>query len=260
LSRYHKLLLRRTPHADHLYRAVGLALLLLTLPAQNAWAIRPFVTDDARVVGQHRLQLETWLQADNDSTEHWAVATFGPTENTELSAGGFYGLNYQSRRMKFAVGGPIFQCKVLLHPIEPNSWPGMAVAGGAVSPYGTGGFEAGGWDPFTYLAITESLFQDDTVLLHANLGIHKAAGTGTKATWGAGTQIHIDGPWNAIGEVYSGDPYSNSSGSAAQAGFRYVIGEQMQIDGSIGRGVSGGGERTALSGSLGLRLVSKPLW
>ena len=50
------------------------------------------------------------------------------------------------------------------------------------------------------------------------------------------------------------DPYSNSSGSAAEARFRYVIGKQMQIDGSIGLGASGGGRENSVIGILGTQI------
>ena len=39
--------------------------LFLVLESAPSWAIRPFITDDARVVGKHLVQLETWVQLED---------------------------------------------------------------------------------------------------------------------------------------------------------------------------------------------------
>jgi hypothetical protein len=63
---------------------VVLALVGLAAPAR---AIRPFITDDARVVGARTLQLENWVVASGHAFEHWAVPAFGPTDYIELTVG-----------------------------------------------------------------------------------------------------------------------------------------------------------------------------
>jgi hypothetical protein len=47
-------------------------------------AVRPFVTDDARVVGYHVLQLESSVKADKNVVANLNLFAFGPTENLVL--------------------------------------------------------------------------------------------------------------------------------------------------------------------------------
>jgi hypothetical protein len=74
--------------SDHVHMA---GVLCWTL---HAHAIRPFITDDARVVGAHLLQLETWVQADAEQLQHWVLPAFGPTERIELTLGAVHGASY----------------------------------------------------------------------------------------------------------------------------------------------------------------------
>jgi hypothetical protein len=61
--------------------------MLAALAPRPARAIRPFVTDDARVVGGKLLQLETWVLVDRLVLEHNALVAVGPTDWLELTAG-----------------------------------------------------------------------------------------------------------------------------------------------------------------------------
>jgi hypothetical protein len=36
----------------------------------DQFGVRPFITDDARVVGDHLAQLETWLRLDKEAGQH----------------------------------------------------------------------------------------------------------------------------------------------------------------------------------------------
>ncbi|MFN7133113.1 MAG: hypothetical protein ACK4N5_13625, partial [Myxococcales bacterium] len=56
-------------------RALATCALLLSPPAL---AVRPFITDDARVVGGAQAQLETFSRLDPVSLQHWALVGFGP--------------------------------------------------------------------------------------------------------------------------------------------------------------------------------------
>jgi len=252
-------LAKRRLHLVAFVAVLGLVAEAVFLP-RRAFAIRPFVTDDARVVGAGRAQIETWFQADSNSTQHQSLLAFGPAEPFELTLGGLYGLNYERGASRVATAGPILQAKLLLREPKRNSWPGLAVAVGAVAPYGAGGFESEAWNPFTYAAATESLCQED-LLLHADLGFVRTrdARRENRALWGFGAQIRLVSRLHGVGEIFRGDPYSDNDTTATQLGFRYVASEHVQFDGSVGSGIDG---RVALPawGSLGIRLVSSPLW
>jgi hypothetical protein len=89
---------------------------------------------------------------------------------------------------------------------------------GAFAPIGNGAFKPHGWDTFGYVAVTESLTEGDGVLIHGNFGLVNSSIGGRKSTWGGGSQVRIRGGFHAVGEVFSGDPYAESSGIAFQAG------------------------------------------
>jgi len=235
----------------------------IVLIPSRAFAIRPFVTDDARVVGKGRAQIETWLEVDRDSAQHLAIFAVGPIEPLELSFGGSYGVNYQHGPSRAAAAGPILQAKYLLRPTEVNRLPGIAIAAGVVPPVGTGGFQSLDWDPFGYLAVTESLFGEDRVLVHANLGIvspkQELSGRLTQAFWGVGTQIQLHGALNGIAEIYHGDPYSGENAIGGQFGFRYILSESIQFDSAFGGGIAHG-TTVPFGCSFGIRMVSPALW
>jgi hypothetical protein len=121
------------------------------------------------------------------------------------------------------------QAKALILPAQNNSWPGVAVALGALAPAGYGPFTPPGWSGFGYVALTESLW-DEWLL------------------------------------AYYGDPYDpRFSHPAVQLGFRYIFNEHVQLDGTFGgtlrRSVAADGHvQTQQWGTLGLRLVTPELW
>ncbi len=146
--------------------ATFLAVLLSSGPAR---AIRPFITDDARVVGEKLGQLETWLLVDRLVIEHNALLAIGPTDWLELTAGLIHGGVHTGDDRGYSITGPVLQGKFLIVPARNNSWPGFALAAGVLAPAGYGPFDPPGWSGFGYGALTESLW-DEWLLLHANLG------------------------------------------------------------------------------------------
>jgi hypothetical protein len=203
------------------------------LAATPAWAIRPFITDDARVVGAGKAQIESWFRVDSESTQVWALPAYGPTEWLEVTAGGLAG-SFGG----FSVAGPLLQAKVLFLPAESNAAPGVSLVAGAILPFGTGGFQLPRTSPFAFFAVTQNV-NDEAVLVHANVGV-VGAPAGTVLTWGLGTQIRVYGRWNAIAEVISGDPYAETpEAGAIQAGFRFLYSDDLQFDGAGGVGMWG---------------------
>lgn len=256
--------------------ACGVALVSLT---RRADAIRPFVTDDARVVGERLGQIETWILIDRSALAHNALFALGPTPWLEVTAGLTQGPVYGGSERGYSITGPIVQGKALFFEPKDGGRPGLALAGGILPPLGRGGFTPPGWSSFVFLASTASFFREG-LLVHANLGT--AVGEGPAAptfsggstssnrtvlvTAGVGFQARVLGGLHAVAEVYHGDPYdAQSEYWATQAGFRHIISDDIQIDGTFGTTL----QRIAPEGesphygqwaTLGLRLVSPELW
>ncbi|MCW5831135.1 MAG: hypothetical protein KIS78_01600 [Labilithrix sp.] len=234
------------------------------LSTTDAHAIRPFITDDARTVGQGRLQIETYWRRDRESLQHWMLPAVGPTPWFELTLGGVHGLaplGQRPDRPRYALGGPIAQGKFLLHDAVPNDLPGVGVVVGGQPPAGRGGFEAPGWSGFTYLAVTQAFFKEDDFLIHGNVGLSAISAPGidpAKVTWGIGTQVETLFDFHLIGEIFSGDPYAVGAGGAYQTGFRQIFNDHIQLDFTFGGGLWG--DILPVWFSSGVRIVSHELW
>lgn len=256
-------MLRRAPFA-----LLGVAIVTC---APSALAVRPFITDDARVVGMHQAQLESWARWDEHSQQHWTVAALGPVAPLELSIGAVHGLAIHDDRHRYSLAAPLLQAKLLLHEARSNQWPGVALIAGSFLPFGFGGFQSPP-NGFAYLAATQVIGEDD-VLVHTNVGVAGAAiaepssrtpqelerHARLRFTWGLGTQIRVYRSINLALETFTGDPYAEVGGGAAQAGFRFILSEHVQLDATGGSGVWGKQQMAAWA-SAGLRLVSHRLW
>jgi hypothetical protein len=235
------------------------AIFALTVPARPAMAVRPFVTDDARVVGEHQAQVETSVRYDQDEFTNLNLFAFGPTKNSEVTLGFTNGftLDKDSNR-SYAAAGPLLQFKYLFWEAKKNSYPGMAIALGAAPPWGKGDFRPEKWSEFVFLAATESLFDNEQVLIHANLGI-STTNPAAVATWGLGTQIRLIGGLHAVLEIFYNDPYAGKTGGAYQVGFRHIVSDSVQVDMTMGGGFFGSEQMPTFAG-MGLRMVSDKLW
>lgn len=196
------------------------------------------------------------MRGDRHRFEHWALTSFGPIAPLELTVGTVQALPYE-HGTRYSIAGPLIQAKYLLRPWKANSWPGVAVSAGAFAPVGVGELRPDGWEPFAYVALTESLGEADRIQIHGNGGFVNAS-TGRKPTWGVGSQIRVRGGFHVVSEMFSGDPYADSSGTAFQAGFRHFFSEYIQVDATIGSGLSGQ-PRLPLWATVGLRMVTRPL-
>lgn len=259
----------------------GLLVACGLLFAADAHAIRPFVTDDARVVGDRLAQLETWMLLDRSVLEHNVFVALGPHPRVELTLGLLHGGVHSGRERSYSLTGPVVQGKFLLLEAKNNRWPGIAVAGGVLPPVGYGPFTPVGWGGFGYGALTESLF-DERLLIHANVGLAvgddgpQSAQLGfttpsrtrirTLLTIGIGAQARLFAGLHLVAEVYHGDPYDpRTDFPATQAGFRYIFSERVQVDSTFGTTLvavesADRSARTEQWGTLGLRLVTSELW
>jgi len=229
-------------------------------PYNKAYAIRPFVTDDARVVGGRLAQMETWVIGNRHEIVHNALGAIGPTDWLEITTGFSQGGSHNGTDNAYSITGPLFQLKALAHEAKPGAWPGVAFAVGVLPPFGHGSLTPQNTGGFGYMAVTQSLFNDD-LLLHANIGI---AASDEKPYWssittaGFGFQAHAIDRLYAVAEVYRGDPYEPlMTDAASQAGFRYLLNENIQFDGTLGSTISGELDQWW---TFGIRIVSDALW
>jgi hypothetical protein len=246
-------------HKSHTHAIALVALLLTICTAQPALAVRPFVTDDAAVVGAKLFLLETSLRWDKTRLQNLNLLAYGPNEKLELTVGFIDGFLFDAEDAngRFSVAGPLAQAKYLFKEPTPNGMPGVAAVVGFNTPYGTNNFGNASWGEFVYLATTASLGEDDRVLIHANVGTAYGRPEDTWkyiTTWGIGTQIRVIGGLNAVAEIFSGDPYSQASGRAFQAGVRYFISRWVQADATAGSGLRGSPEIDTWAG-CGLRMI-----
>lgn len=238
----------------------SLVALLLTLCTPHpAMAVRPFVTDDAAVVGANLLLLETSLRSDKTRLENLNLLAYGPTERLELTVGFIDGFlsEAQDATGKFSLGGPLAQVKYLFKEPARNGLPGIAAVVGFNTPYGTNNFGNASWGEFAYLAVTESLGKNDRVMIHGNIGAAYGKPEDawkTITTWGIGTQIRLIGGLHSVAEIFSGDPYSQMSGQAFQVGLRYFISRNVQVDATVGSGIGGNSAIDTWAG-CGLRMI-----
>ncbi len=223
-------------------------------PVQN---VRPFITDDARVVGTRLTQMESWYRQDEGGIEQWALVAYGPYSWLELTFGGVFGAERLPTATEFGFGVPLLQAKFLLKEYLPYQLPGVGFVIGSFLPSGSGALKPEGYGAFSFLTVTQCFGKQDDVLLHLNLGTNYLDGSlddKWQFTWGLGTQLRALGGFHLVGEVFSGDPYVPGSGLSYQVGFRHFFSDDVQIDGTLGEGISGDSP-LPIWFSFGIRLV-----
>ncbi len=226
--------------------------------AQSIQKVRPFITDDARVVGNRLAQMESWFRGDAEASQQWLLVAFGPTPNLELTFGGVGGVaRNEMKQTVFTYALPLLQGKYLIRGYAPNEPPGIAVVLGTFLPFGSGLFVPPGYGTFGFLSVSQCFIEGEVVLIHGNLGanyLNVSGANQTILTWGLGTQIKVYGGLHFVGELFSGDPYIPGTGEAVQVGFRHFFSDYVQIDGTAGKGL-GGRVLLPLWFSAGIRIV-----
>ena len=235
-----------------------LATLIFIAVTTKIFAVRPFITDDAAVVGERLLQLETWLIFDKFSGQHWMMWAYGPHKQLEMAVGAVFGYEQsQPKYTKFSYAMPLLEMKYLFGEYKHNKPPGIASVTGTFLPTGKGEFVAPGYGAYSFMAITQCFGKDENILIHGNIGLNYLYINKENQFvlfWGLGTQIKIHKDLHFVGEFISGDPYVSETGVAYQTGFRYFINDHIQIDAEVGQGLTGQDKMPFWCG-LGLRLV-----
>jgi len=138
---------------------------------QQTWnAVRPFITDDARVVGGGLSQIESWMRFDDETAELWVMAATGLTPEFELSIGGVSGVARHADGHSFTFALPLIQGKYLFRPYGPGDWPGIAIAAGTFLPWGSGDLVPPGFGTFAFATFSQCFGEQEDVLIHLNVG------------------------------------------------------------------------------------------
>lgn len=233
----------RNSHPLWTAAALGLAAALGSGPA---YAARPMITDDARIVDSKSCQLESWVKSKKDSTEFWAQPACNFTGNLELTLGAARTREDGSSRTTDVV----IQGKTLFKELQPNGWGWGLAVGNARHPNDEG---QGRGDLYAYVPVTFSL-RDDRLFFHTNVGWLRTAQTHRNLmTWGLATEAQLSQSTWLIAETFG----QNQGKPFYQMGLRYwLVPGHVQIDATYGnRAGSSTPERWF---SIGLRLLSSP--
>ena len=232
------------PISLHQRAILSLILGLATLPA---FAARPFVTDDARIVDAGGCQIETFVkkQGKFGEREAWFLPGCNPGGNLELTFGGLNIQNDADGRASTLIA----QGKTLLKPLRTNGY-GVAVTVGATRQRPFAAEPASHWSPFINLISSASL-RNDAVVIHANAGALDDRNTGVlRPTGGLGGEILVAPRLYAIVETYG----QKGEKASQQIGLRYwIVPERVQVDATLGSQRGGPPARNWIS--AGLRLL-----
>ena len=218
-------------------RTAMAALLVSALGTPAAYAGRPMVVDDAAIVGAGNCQLESWMQDNPNSREYWAVPACNVGGNLEVAFGG--------ARITGAQGGYIagvVQGKTLFKPLERNGWGTGLVFGNQFS-------RATGVVGDLYVSAPISFsFQDDRLLVHANLGwLREKNAARDVATWGVGAETRLSKRTTLTSETFG----QQRGKTFVQLGLKHwLVIDRVQLDATYGNRVGGRPERFVSLGAV----------
>jgi hypothetical protein len=206
--------------------------------SRRAGAVRPFVTDDARIIDVGQIETENWVDVLR-AGGRWlpglnVMAGASVSEWLELIAGGGVGLDAGA----LSVANPVIQPKLLLWRADEDGFPGLALALGVTLPAGQGFLydEATGY--YAIAPVTSRLFED-RLQVHVNVGIIGAVSQAENALrpyWGVGAEVEAvpDLP-HVVVEAYAGDPFEALGPSwAVQYGLRWIASDHFNMDLTFG--------------------------
>lgn len=186
-----------------------------------AFAARPMMTDDARMVDPQSCQLESWAKGYERHSEFWALPACNPLGFFELTVGG----SKVTGEDRSTPSDRVIQAKTIFRELKPNSW-GIGLAIGNSHHFSTTVNRSNN-DVYGYVPITWS-FNDDQQLIHLNLGgAKKQLDHSFTRTWGLGSEFQVAPNTYLIAETYGEDAVKPSY----QAGVRHwLMPNRFQID------------------------------
>ena len=209
----------------------------------EALAVRPFVTDDARIVYKGQLGTETYggttvVKEESPAYEMRTLEGLGITDRFELTAGGF-GFTYQDHQVRPL--DLLIQPKYVLHS-SLGAIPSLSVAAAMMYPL-SGNRQH--WDGYAMMHVSWFLFTpnadidpyDNNLAIHLNFGTKNRYDAGpatfqSKFYWAAGFEvITFTREVRLLGEVFNGDPFGfEEKFPAFQTGFRWYKAANTQLD------------------------------
>lgn len=216
----------------------------IVLNANPAEAVRPFVTDDARIVYKGQLETESYsgITLNNGQKPVFEIRSLqgmSVTDRLEIIAGGF-GVNYHNRQARPL--DMLFQPKYVLHR-SFGAIPSVSAAAAMLFPL-SGNRQQ--WNSYAMTHVSWFLFTpegsldpyDNGLAIHLNLGTKSQydAGPGGRYTsklyWAAGFEaITFTREVRFLGEVFNGDPFNfEEEFPAYQTGFRWYKTPDVQMD------------------------------
>ncbi|MEO8047514.1 MAG: hypothetical protein ABI684_09520 [Nitrospirota bacterium] len=211
---------------------------------EDALAVRPFVTDDARIVYKGQVTTETYggitmVKGDKPAIEARTLEGLGITDRFELTAGGL-GFTYQDNQVRPL--DMLIQPKYVLHS-SLGAIPSLSVAAASLFPL-SGNRQH--WDGYAMAHVSWFLFTpdadndpyDNNLALHLNLGMKSRYDAGpatyrSKLYWAAGFEVitPVSREVRFLGEIFNGDPFSfEEKFPAFQTGLRWYKSSTVQLD------------------------------
>ncbi len=224
---------------------------------EDALAVRPFVTDDARIVYKGQVTTETYggitmVQGDKPAIEARTLEGLGITDRFELTVGGL-GFTYQDHQARPL--DMLIQPKYVLHS-SLGAIPSVSVTAASLFPL-SGNRQH--WDGYAMAQVSWFLFTpdadtdpyDNDLALHLNLGMKSRYDAGpatyrSKLYWAAGFEVitPVTREIRFLGEIFNGDPFSfEEKFPAFQSGFRWYKSPMVQMD-LVFRGLRNGSLET----------------
>jgi hypothetical protein len=245
---------------------VALSFALVSGWSSDAAAVRPFVTDDARIIDRGQLETENWLDF-NRSWRGWhrsfnVMGGVSLNEWAEVIAGGSVALD---GARQIGIANPVIQPKFLLMRAEDDGVPGVSLAAGVTLPVGIGPVYDRATGMYLIAPLTSRLF-DDWLMVHVNVGLRAAIfddrSTSIDPYWGVGFDLGVGTQETRIvAEAYAGDPLEPFGPKiAGQAGFRWLPTDYVNLDITFGAqpDLDDDGRRTGrpeVWGQVGVRLL-----
>ncbi len=234
----------------------------------TAGAVRPFVTDDARIVDYGQFEMENWLEVTR------AQGEFGPAPGINVMAGVSisdaieillgWGAGHDPNET-VTLANPVITGKLLLKKTLDDGAPGYAVSMASALDEGRGSMYAEG-RVYNFIGMSSWRLLNDKLNIHVNLGIrHDGDGQNhfrTRPYWGVGLEAATAYPkLHFVAESFAGDPLvPNAPNYAIQTGFRYHHSTALQFDVTFGAepGVDEPfhhGRHWEYTGQLGMRIL-----
>lgn len=228
--------------------------------ASSVSALRPFVTDDARIIEVGQLEFETWADtAIADS--HWTpvlslngTASTSFTDYLQVLLG--TGLGIESNG-ETSISNPVSIIKVLIKESKPKTF-GLATSFSTTYNAGFGKQYDNG-TAYTISGISTYRSKNDFLNLHLNLGAkidqNENQGTTAKPYWGVGLDFKTPKKnLRYIIEAYAGDPFQVSAPNYAfQTGFRLIKSDKQSFD--LITGIQPEGDSVETWVQIGYRMV-----